>query len=52
MNSPRIAAGRLRDYLPLLSAAASFVFSLILTFAAAVIEEQSIAEAAVYAFGC
>ena len=52
MNSPRIAAGRLREHIPLLSAAASFVFSLILTFAAAVIEEQSIAEAAVYAFGC
>ena len=52
MNSPRIAAGRLRDYLPLLSAAASFAFALVLAFAAALIEEQDIAAATLYAFGC
>ena len=47
-----MAAGRLREHIPLLSAAAGFAFALVLAFAAALIEEQDIAAAALYAFGC
>ena len=52
MNSPRIAAGRCGTISRCSPPRRALFSSLILTFAAAVIEEQSIAEAAVYAFGC
>lgn len=52
MAKPRDAAVRRRGYLPLLSAAASFLFSVVLAFAAELVDSQSFADALIYALGC
>ena len=51
MPLPRDGAGR-REYLPLLSAAASCAFAVVLAFALELVDTQSWGRALVYALGC